>query len=85
MGGGEDEALVVVSFLVIQGRGGIPMERSRLLLISSASRGLKTTRVNPRNILAIACSYMYEQEQIDPMPEDCIFIRRVTDQETKPK
>lgn len=37
------------------------------------------------NILAIACSYMYEQEQIDPMPEDCIFIRRVTDQETKPK
>lgn len=39
----------------------------------------------PGNTLAIACSYMYEQEQIDPMPEDCIFIRRVTDQETKPK
>ncbi|KAG7172465.1 Mitotic checkpoint protein BUB3-like [Homarus americanus] len=40
---------------------------------------------NDGNTLAIACSYMYEQEQIDPMPEDCIFIRRVTDQETKPK
>lgn len=40
---------------------------------------------NDGNTLAIACSYMYEQEEIDPMPEDCIFIRRVTDQETKPK
>lgn len=37
--------------------------------------------------LAIACSYMYEQEdkEPDPMPADEIFIRYVTDQETKPK
>lgn len=36
--------------------------------------------------LAIACSYMYEQEkEPDPMPPDEIFIRYVTDQETKPK
>lgn len=36
--------------------------------------------------LAIGCSYMFEQEKLpDPMPEDNIYIRYVTDQETKPK
>jgi len=38
------------------------------------------------NLLAIASSYMYEHEDEEPVPqEDAIFIRRVTDQETKPK
>ncbi|XKL64107.1 hypothetical protein PGB90_004193 [Kerria lacca] len=37
-------------------------------------------------VLAIACSYMYELEtHPDPTPEDSIYIRFVTDQETKPK
>jgi hypothetical protein len=37
-------------------------------------------------VLAIACSYMYELEtHPDPLPEDSIYIRFVTDQETKPK
>ncbi|XP_039282513.1 mitotic checkpoint protein BUB3 [Nilaparvata lugens] len=36
--------------------------------------------------LAIACSYMYEEETVrDPLPENNVFIRYVTDQETKPK
>jgi len=36
--------------------------------------------------LAIACSYMFELDEApNPLPEDCIFIRNVTDQETKPK
>lgn len=36
--------------------------------------------------LAIACSYMYEEETPrDPLPENNVFIRYVTDQETKPK
>ncbi|RXG60002.1 Mitotic checkpoint protein BUB3 [Armadillidium vulgare] len=39
---------------------------------------------NDGNMLAISCSYLYEQE-IKPIPENCIFIRKVTDQETKPK
>jgi len=39
------------------------------------------------SVLAIASSYMYEDESLDDKehPEDNIFIRRVTDQETKPK
>lgn len=38
------------------------------------------------SVLAIACSYMYEEDTLpDPMPENNIFIRYVTDQETKPK
>ncbi|XP_071946802.1 mitotic checkpoint protein BUB3-like [Antedon mediterranea] len=36
------------------------------------------------SILAIASSYMYENGDIDH-PDDAIFIRKVTDQETKPK
>lgn len=37
-------------------------------------------------VLAIACSYMYEQElPPESIPEDNVFIRYVTDQETKPK
>jgi len=36
--------------------------------------------------LAIACSYFLEEDNPPkPLPEDCIFIRTVTDQETKPK
>lgn len=38
------------------------------------------------SVLAIACSYMYEDEnQPEPLPENNVFIRYVTDQETKPK
>lgn len=38
------------------------------------------------NVLAIACSYNYELENHpDPLPPNNIFIRHVTDQETKPK
>jgi len=38
------------------------------------------------SVLAIASSYMYENDsQPDNMPEDNIFIRFVSDQETKPK
>ncbi|XP_013397809.1 mitotic checkpoint protein BUB3 [Lingula anatina] len=36
-------------------------------------------------VLAIASSYMYEQDEIENIPEDSVFIRNVTDQETKPK
>ncbi len=42
---------------------------------------------NDGNVLAIASSYMFEQEK-EPeggVPEDAIFIRYVSDQETKPK
>lgn len=35
--------------------------------------------------LAIASSFLYETEDVKEMPPDNIFIRRVTDQETKPK
>ncbi|KAK3094880.1 hypothetical protein FSP39_007441 [Pinctada imbricata] len=37
------------------------------------------------SVLAIASSYMYEQDEIDDIPEDTIYIRNVSDQETKPK
>lgn len=37
------------------------------------------------SMLAIALSYMYENEEDLNQPEDAIFIRRVSDQETKPK
>jgi len=37
------------------------------------------------NSLAIACSYMYEKGESSNVPDNSIFIRRVTDQETKPK
>lgn len=37
------------------------------------------------SILAIASSFMYEQEDPESTPEDAIYIRHVTDQETKPK
>lgn len=36
--------------------------------------------------LAIGSSYMYEQDvHPDPIPENNVYIRYVTDQETKPK
>lgn len=36
--------------------------------------------------LAIGSSYMYEQDvHPDPIPENHVYIRYVTDQETKPK
>ncbi|XP_060527059.1 mitotic checkpoint protein BUB3 [Cylas formicarius] len=38
------------------------------------------------SILAIACSYFLEEDNPpNPLPEDIIYIRTVTDQETKPK
>ncbi|PVD29616.1 hypothetical protein C0Q70_08871 [Pomacea canaliculata] len=40
---------------------------------------------NDGNVLAIASSYMYEVDEKENCPEDAIFIRNVTDQETKPK
>ena len=36
-------------------------------------------------MLAIASSYMYEQENMDNIPEDNVYLRKVSDQETKPK
>ena len=41
---------------------------------------------NDGSTLAIACSYMYEDETPpEKIPEDAIYIRSVSDQETKPK
>jgi len=42
---------------------------------------------NDGTVLAIASSYMYENvdNPPDPLPEDSIYIRHVSDQETKPK
>jgi len=41
---------------------------------------------NDGSTLAIACSYMYEDEHPpEKIPEDAIYIRSVSDQETKPK
>ena len=37
------------------------------------------------SVLAIASSYMYENDEIKNVPEDNIYIRNVSDQETKPK
>lgn len=38
------------------------------------------------SVLAIACSYMYELDETpENLPEDNIYVRYVTDQETKPK
>lgn len=38
------------------------------------------------SVLAIASSYMHEHEKVpDNVPEDAIYIRYVSDQETKPK
>ncbi|XP_046366229.1 mitotic checkpoint protein BUB3-like [Haliotis cracherodii] len=37
------------------------------------------------SVLAIASSYMYEQDEPDTLQEDDIYIRNVSDQETKPK
>jgi len=37
------------------------------------------------NTLAIACSYLYEKGEMSSPPDNAIYIRRVTDQETKPK
>ena len=35
--------------------------------------------------LAISSSYMYEDGPMEDQPEDAIYIRMVSDQETKPK
>lgn len=41
---------------------------------------------NNGSLLAIAASYMFEDGEFkSPPPEDAVFIRKVTDQETKPK
>ena len=41
---------------------------------------------NDGTTLAIGCSYMYEDENPpEKIPEDAIYIRNVSDQETKPK
>ena len=40
---------------------------------------------NDGSVLAIASSYMFEQDEKENVPDDTIFIRNVTDQETKPK
>ena len=40
---------------------------------------------NDGSALAIASSYMYENDEIKNIPEDHIYIRNVSDQETKPK
>ncbi|XP_065304713.1 mitotic checkpoint protein BUB3 [Dermacentor albipictus] len=37
------------------------------------------------SLLAIGSSYLYEQGSMENTPPDAIFVRRVTDQETKPK
>lgn len=37
------------------------------------------------NYLAIASSFLFEQNPVTEPPPDNIFIRRVTDQEAKPK
>jgi cell cycle arrest protein BUB3 len=37
------------------------------------------------SVLAIASSYMYENDEQKSIPEDNIYIRNVSDQETKPK
>ncbi|XP_013772382.1 mitotic checkpoint protein BUB3-like [Limulus polyphemus] len=36
-------------------------------------------------VLAISSSFLYEQEDVKEIPPDAIYIRNVTDQETKPK
>lgn len=36
-------------------------------------------------LLAIGSSFLHEQEGVENIPPDAIFVRRVTDQETKPK
>jgi len=37
------------------------------------------------SVLAIAASFLYETDDVKDIPPDHIYIRRVTDQETKPK
>lgn len=37
-------------------------------------------------VLAISCSYFLEEDNPpNPLPEDAVYIRNVSDQETKPK
>jgi len=40
---------------------------------------------NDGSVLAIASSYQYEEGETADKPDDSIFIRKVSDQETKPK
>lgn len=45
-----------------------------------------TSIISIGTVLAIACSYLNEDEvPPNPVPDDAIYIRHVTDQETKPK
>ncbi|CAN7999283.1 unnamed protein product [Ixodes pacificus] len=37
------------------------------------------------SLLAIGSSFLYEEDDVEIIPPDAIFVRRVTDQETKPK
>jgi len=37
------------------------------------------------SVLAIASSYQFEEGELANIPEDSVFIRKVSDQETKPK
>lgn len=37
------------------------------------------------SLLAIGSSYLYEQGIMENKPQDAIFVRRITDQETKPR
>jgi len=37
------------------------------------------------SVLAVASSYQFEDGELANIPEDSIFVRKVTDQETKPK
>jgi len=61
--------------------------KKRLCQFHRYPAGIASLAFSPSgNILAIACSYLFEQDEPPvPMPEDVIFIRNVTDQETKPK
>jgi cell cycle arrest protein BUB3 len=61
--------------------------KKRLCQFHRYPTGIASLSFNtPGNILAIACSHLYESDDLpNPAPEDNIFIRSVTDQETKPK
>jgi len=37
------------------------------------------------SVLAIASSYQFEEGDLANVPEDSVFVRKVSDQETKPK
>lgn len=54
--------------------------------LSGSSRQVFLSNFFAGSILAIGCSYFLEEEiPPNPLPSDAIYIRAVTDQETKPK